>query len=202
MAERLSREAVVARAADLADEIGLHEVTLTRLARALGISGPGVYRHVDGLPDLRSAIGALAAREVAAELGRASAGLSGRAALGAVSERLRAWAAAHPGRYRALQVAPDPESRAEAPESSRAEEAAAAAAAVIDALANALRAYALAGDDLTDAIRILRATIHGFAQLELDGGFRMARPLDATIGRALDGLDAQFLAWGAVEQGR
>ena len=193
MAERLSRDAVVARAAELADEIGLHEVTPTRLARALGISGPGVYRHIADAADLRRAIGAHAAREVTTELARASAGRSGRAALGAVSDSLRAWAALHPGRYRALQVAPDPDEGG-----TGAGEAEQAAALVVTAIAEALRGYELEGDQLTDAIRILRATVHGFTTLELERGFRLDRPLDDTIARALDGLDQQFSTWGTA----
>ncbi len=185
MAERLSRSAVVDRAAQLVDEIGLDELTITRLGRSLGIAPPGVYRHVADLDDLRAAIGRQAAREVATVLSAACAGLSGRDALAALAAALRAWAAEHPGRYAALQIAPDPE---DAPGQE-------AAAEVLTVIAAALRAYSLAGDDLTDAIRLIRSAVHGFIGLELAGGFKQSRSRDASFARIVDALDSVLTGW-------
>ena len=185
MAERLTQAAVVERAGALADEIGLGEVTITKLGRALGIAPPGVYRHVADLADLHGAIGEQAAHEVAAVLSGTCAGLSGRDALAAIGGTLRGWAAEHPGRYAALQIAPDP---GDAPGLAAAEE-------VLGVIASALRAYQLAGDDLTDAIRLIRSTVHGFVGLELGGGFKQARDPDATFGRIVDSLDAVLRTW-------
>jgi len=185
VAERLTRGAVVERAAVLADDIGLAELTITRLGRALGIAPPGVYRHVADLDDLRRAIGRLAAREAAAALSTACAGLSGGEALAALADTLRAWAARHPGRYAALQIAPEPDDA----------DGQAAAEALVAVIASALRAYRLDGDDLTDAIRLVRATLHGFVDLERVGGFKQPRSLDATLARAVAALDAALVGW-------
>lgn len=187
MAERLNRDAVVARASDLVDEIGFDEITITKLGRALGIAPPGVYRHVADLDDLRGAIAQLAARDLAAELARAGAGRSGAEALRVVADELRAWAVEHPGRYAALQIAPDPGDA----------EGQRAAEILIGSISAALRAYALDGDDLTDAIRFVRSTVHGFVALELGGGFKQPRDLDATFLRIVDALDATLRSWGA-----
>lgn len=187
MAERLSRGAVVERAADLSDEIGLDELTITKLGRALGIAPPGVYRHVADLGDLRSAIGQQAAREVAVALSAACAGLSGRDALTALADTLRAWAIQHPGQYAALQVAPDPGDEA----------GRVAADGLLLVIASALRAYRLDGDDLTDAIRLIRSTLHGFVALEQVGGFKQARSLDATFARAIASLDTVLTGWSS-----
>ena len=186
MAERLNRDAVVARASDLVDEIGLDDLTITRLGRALGIAPPGVYRHVADLDDLRAAIAQRAARDLAAELSRVGAGRSGAAALRAVADELRAWAAEHPGRYAALQIAPDPGDA----------DGQRAAEILIGTISAALRAYALDGDDLTDAIRFVRSTVHGFVGLELGGGFKQPRALDATFARIVDALDGTLRGWG------
>lgn len=187
MAERLTRSAVVDRAAALSDDIGLDELTITKLGRSLGIAPPGVYRHVADLGDLRGALGRQAAREVAAALSTACAGLSGAEALAALAHTLRAWAAQHPGRYAALQLAPDPDDA----------DGQAAAQGVIAVIASALRAYRLDGDDLTDAIRLIRATLHGFVTLEQGGGFAMSRSLDATFARVIDSLDTVLAGWSA-----
>lgn len=185
MAERLTRSAVVEHAATLSDDIGLEELTITRLGRSLGIAPPGVYRHVADLGDLRGALGQQAAREVAALLSTACAGLAGADALSALAHALRAWAAAHPGRYAALQVAPHPDDA----------DGQAAAGEVIAVIASALRAYRLAGDDLTDAIRLIRSTLHGFVALERGGGFRQPRDVDASFARIVTSLDAVLGGW-------
>lgn len=187
MADRLNRPLVVERAADLADEIGLDEVTITKLGRALGIAPPGVYRHVTDLSDLRGAIGQSAAEEVAAILSTACAGRSGADALVALADALRAWAVAHPGRYAALQIAPDPDDSAGQE----------AADGVLLVIASALRAYDLTGDDLTDAIRLIRSTLHGFVTLELGAGFKRPRDLDVSYRRILGALDAALRSWSS-----
>lgn len=185
MAERLNRSTVVARAASLADEIGLDQLTITKLGRALGIAPPGVYRHVTDLDDLRDAIGQQAAQEAATVLSAACAGLSGADALAALATTLRAWAAEHPGRYAALQIAPDDADGQEA------------ADGLIAVIASALRAYRLTGDDLTDAIRLLRSTLHGFAALEQGGGFKQPRDVDVTFARIVASLDAMLTGWSS-----
>ncbi len=185
MAERLTRSRVVDRAADLSDDIGLDEVTITKLGHSLGIAPPGVYRHVADLSDLRSALGQQAAREVAAALSTACAGLSGADALAALAHTLRDWASRHPGRYAALQVAPDLDDA----------DGQAAAQGVIAVIASALRAYRLDGDDLTDAIRLIRATLHGFVTLEQGEGFKQPRSLDTTFARIIASLDGVLTGW-------
>lgn len=187
MAERLTRDAVVDHAASLSDDIGLDELTITKLGRSLGIAPPGVYRHVTDLGDLRNAVSQQAAREVAAALSGACAGLSGADALAALATTLRTWARQHPGRYAALQVAPDPDDT----------NGQAAAQGLICVIASALRAYRLEGDDLTDAIRLIRSTLHGFVSLEQSEGFKQARSLDATYMRVVASLDAVLTGWSS-----
>ena len=189
MAERLTRATVVARAADLADELGLEQVTFTRLGRSLGIAPPGVYRHLSNLADLRRAIGQRAALEASVVVSKACAGLSGRDALAALIGVMRSWADRHPGRYAALQVALDPDDA----------HAQSAADEMLAAIASALRAYQLAGDDLTDAVRLIRSLTHGFISLELVGGFKQPRSPEATLDRAIGALDAVLRGWTPAE---
>lgn len=185
MAERLNRASLVERAAELSDQIGLDDVTITRVGQAVGIAPPGVYRHVADVIDLKGAIADLAATEVSGELARATAGLAGRDALAALAARLRTWAAEHPGRYAALQVAPDPGDDAGV---ARAEQ-------LLDVFGATLRAYHLIGDDFTDAVRLVRSTLHGFVVLEHHEGFKLPRSLDATFERIIDALHATLAAW-------
>ncbi|MGC3955098.1 MAG: TetR-like C-terminal domain-containing protein [Propionicimonas sp.] len=89
------------------------------------------------------------------------------------------------GRYAALQIAPDP---SDLPGQ-------AAAGEVLAAIGSAIQAYRLAGDDPTDAIRLLRSALHGFIDLELGGGFKQPRSLDASFARLVTTLDAALSQW-------
>ena len=174
----LDTEAVVAAAAALADEGGLEQLSLARLAAALGIRTPSLYAHVDGLADLRARLGARAAREFASALQVAAAGRSGADALRAVAAAYRAYAHAHPGSYAAMQIATDRE------------ENQAAGAAVVALIVAALDAYGLSGDDAIHAVRAVRSALHGFVALEREGGFGIPLSLDASYGTLVDMIDA------------
>lgn len=52
----LTREKVIERAAELANEKGIEAVTITTLAQYLGIKKPSLYNHIEGPEDLRRQI--------------------------------------------------------------------------------------------------------------------------------------------------
>lgn len=187
MAERLNRSVVIDRAALLADEIGLDALTITKLGRTLGIAPPGVYRHVADLSDLRNAICQRASHEVAIALSAACTGLSGPDALTTLAHTLRRWARQHPARYAALQIAPDSDNA----------EGMAAADELLAVIASALRAYQLTNEYLTDAIRLIRSTLHGFITLEQGDGFKQPRSLDVTFERIIASLDTVLTTWSS-----
>jgi AcrR family transcriptional regulator len=175
----LDSDAVVDAAARLADAEGLQAVTLARLAAELGVRSPSLYAHVVGLDDLHRRLATRGTRELAAELQEAAAGRAGTDALTAVAYSYRAYAAAHPGTYAALQKAPDPED----------EEATAAATRVVGVVVAVLRGYGLEGDDAIHATRIVRSALHGFVTLQSTGGFGLSLDLDETFARLVRLLD-------------
>jgi len=177
----LDAEAVVAAAAGLADEDGLAELTLARLAAALGIRTPSLYAHVDGLGDLRSRLGARGAREMASALQAAAAGRSGADALRAVATAYRAYAHAHPGTYAAAQIASDRERDDPRPP---------AGAAVVGVMLAVLAGYGLDGDAAIHAVRAVRSALHGFVSLEREGGFGIPLSLDDSFVTLVDMIDA------------
>lgn len=174
----LDADAVVAAAAALADEDGLAELTLARLAAAVGIRTPSLYAHVDGLGDLRGRLGARGAQEMASALQTAAAGRSGADALRAVATAYRAYAHAHPGTYAAMQVASD-----------RADNQAAGAAAVGVFLA-VLDGYGIAGEAAIHAVRAVRSALHGFVTLEREGGFGIPLSLDQSFATLVGMIEA------------
>ncbi|HXO09448.1 MAG TPA: WHG domain-containing protein [Solirubrobacteraceae bacterium] len=177
----LDREAVVMAAAELADSDpeGLDAVTLTALAERLGIRTPSLYAHIDGLADLRRHLRVRGARQLTAAIVTATSGRAGLDALRGLAGTYREFAHAHPGIYAAMQRAPEEQDV----------EAAAAARELVDAIITALSGYGLSGDDAIHAIRVVRATLHGFVSLEQLGGFRIPISLDETYDRLVAMLD-------------
>jgi AcrR family transcriptional regulator len=184
----LTPERVVQAAGAVADASGLDRLTLAAVADRFGVAIPSLYKHVDGLDGLRRDLAVLAVRELTAALSRAAVGRAGRDALHAIAGAYRAYAGAHPGRYAASVRAPAP---------GDAEHLAAADDALAVFLA-VLAGYGITGPDAIDAIRALRAALHGFVALEAAGGFGLPQSVDASYHRLVDALDAALTAWPAT----
>jgi AcrR family transcriptional regulator len=184
----LDSEAVVAAAAELADERGLDAVSLTALAQRLGVRTPSLYAHVGGLADLRSRLGARGARELAAAVTVAAAGRARLDALQAVALTYRDYARAHPGTYAAMQRAPEPD----------AGELAGAARELLDLILAALGGYELHGEKAIHAVRAVRAALHGFVALEQLGGFRLEVSLDESYQALIAMLDRGLAELGSA----
>jgi AcrR family transcriptional regulator len=176
----LDTEAVVERAAMLADAEGLEAVTISRLAAALDVRSPSLYAHVSSLADLRRRLGARGAYELAVALGSAAAGRAGGDALRAVAHAYRAYAHEHPGSYAAAQYAHELQASPDAVNAAR---------QVMDVILAILRGYELEGDDAVHAARAIRVALHGFVSLEAERGFAIDVSLDESFEWLLDMLD-------------
>ncbi len=185
----LTRERVVAAAADLADAVGFEHLTIAALARGFGVKDASLYAHVRGVSDLSTRVAILSGLDLADRISDALAGRSGRDALLAFAHAYRDFALAHPGRYAATQLELDPSAFDEHPGLRR-------NLTCVHAL---LRGYGLGEPDLTDAGRLLRSTFHGFVTLELAGGFRHDRDVTATWARALEALHITLTNWPTEE---
>lgn len=181
----LSRAQVVACAADLADDIGLERLTLASVAKQLGVRLPSLYNHIGGLEALHRELSMLALHELAGRLGAAAVGRAGKDALRATADAYRAYALSFPGRYTATVKAPAPGD----------DEHNAAAAAVLQVVVSMLHGYGLAGDPAIHAVRELRATLHGWADLEKSGAFGMPQDVDASYKRLIDHLHVSLLQY-------
>ncbi|MEU1131217.1 TetR-like C-terminal domain-containing protein [Streptomyces sp. NPDC005900] len=189
----LTAERVTLAAAELADEAGFGQVSMARVARRLGVKDASLYAHVRGLEDLRGRIALLAADEKTLRIAEATAGRAGKDALVAFADAWRDYAHEHPGRYLATQTSidVDPEPAARAPGPRRA----------VELTYSMLRGYGLAEPDLTDAVRLLRSTFHGFVALEAADGFGHTRPARQSWNRALDALHTLLEHWPTSDEG-
>jgi len=183
----LNRERVVAEAARLADAVGYDRLTLASVAEGCGVRLPSLYKHVEGIEDLRRLMAARAVRDLADELARSAMGRSGSGALGAMAERYRDFARRHPGGYAATLRAPDPDDEA----------LRAASASVLEVVFAILAGYGIRGDDAVDATRMVRSALHGFVALEAAGGFGLPHDVDRSFARLIAGLDAALRTWNS-----
>jgi AcrR family transcriptional regulator len=181
----LSSEVVVRAGADLADEVGFEQVTVSGLAHSLGVRVPSLYSHVGGSEDLRTRIALLALDELADLASEALAGRSGKDALVAFAGSYRDFARTHPGRWEAMQLRLSPEAAASGPGGRHA-----------DLTRAVLRGYGLGPDDETHAVRLIGSVVRGFAALELGGAFDHSLPAPGeTWPRILDGVDDMLRSW-------
>ncbi|MFD4602209.1 TetR/AcrR family transcriptional regulator [Streptomyces sp. NPDC058464] len=186
----ITADRLVAAAAELADEAGFEQVSLSALARRFGVRDASLYAHVRNLQDLRHRLALLAGGEMIDRIAVAVAGRSGRDALAAYADAYRAYALTHPGRYSATQIRIDPALvDADAPAMRR----------TVEITYGMLRGYGLAEPDLTDAVRLLRATFHGYCALEAVGGFNAPRDVRASWERAIDALHIALENWPREE---
>lgn len=184
----LTAERITRAAADLADEIGLDNVTMSAVAKKFGVQHASLYSHVKNLRELRTRVAVLAA----AEKTELIAGRAGRDALVAYAHAWRDFALRCPGRYTATQLPFDPEMTRHATGALRA----------VELTYGMLRAYGLAEPDQTDAVRLLRSTFHGYSVLEAAGGFGHTRPTADSWERIIDALHVTLEQWPTDDKDR
>lgn len=187
----LTTARVVQEAEDVADEVGLAQLTLTAIAPRLGVRMPSLYKHVAGMNALQRLVAIEATQELADLFARTAAGKSGADALVAISTACRSWATMHPGRYAATVRAPDKDDV----------EHTAASTAALQIVLAVLAGYQLAGDDAIDAARVFRATLHGFISLEQAGGFGLPVDVDRSFDRLIAGLAQTLSTWTTHQPG-
>jgi AcrR family transcriptional regulator len=181
----VTAERLVAAAAELADEEGFEKVTLSALARRFGVKDASLYAHVRGLQDLRTRLALYAGGELIDRIAEAVAGRAGKDALVAFADAYREYALQHPGRYAATQIRVDQALLADSPALRR----------TADITYGMLRGYGLTEPDLTDAVRLLRSTFHGYCALEASGGFGAPRDVRRSWERAVDALHIALENW-------
>ena len=167
----------VAAAREILEREGPEGLTMRRLAGAMGIRAPSLYKHVESKEELE----ALLIADVFSEIGRvfhdavarASTSGSRKDALAELGRAYRRWALAHPHLYRLVTGGPLPRERL--PEG-------------LESWAAEPVVIAVGGG--ADRARAAWAFAHGMTILELDGRFPSDADLDAAWTSGLEALSS------------
>ena len=178
----LDAEIVTKAAAAIVDADGLPALTLARLAAVLGVAPPSLYKHVGGLEDLTIRLTTLAIRGLADELTAAAIGRARGEALRAITQAYRRFAVEHAGLYSLTQAAPAPTSDEQQAEVTR-------ALRIFQAV---ISSFGVPEEALIHAIRLVRAGLHGFADIEVRGGFQMSQSVDQSFDLLIKALETSL----------
>lgn len=176
----IDQQRVIDAAVSAANTLGFEAITLAAVAEKLGVRIPSLYNYFDGLNGLRRLLKIWAMGQLLTLMRGAAVGVAGDDAVRAVARAYRAFAHAHPGVYPAILRAypDDPDLDAVARET-------------LALFATILKPYGFEDDAaLYHSVRVFRSMVHGFVDLERQGGFGLPLDLDETFER----LVAVYLA--------
>jgi len=179
---RLTAHKVVEAACALADRDGMDALNLAKLADELGVRSPSLFNHVEGYQDLVRQMAALA-------LGDLFERITGQDRLAdpplgrfhAMMDTYRGYVNQFPGRYEALTRVP-------AAELHLVPELKAAETEFLGWAYPLARDLGWPEDQVVHAVRGWRALVHGFAVLEVRGGFGLPEDLNRSFLQASEGL--------------
>lgn len=180
---RLDKNAVLQAAVEILNAEGVQALTLSHLADTLGIQTPSLYNHVDGLGGLQQELAVLNARLLADHLSEAAIGRSGTDLFMEAAQAFRNYVKAYPGLYLSTlrssgaQPVPDETLRREEERTLK------VGLAVMSSLG-------LQGEEAIHGLRAFRSVVHGFATLEVAGGFGLPQDCDESFRRLVSALAA------------
>jgi len=182
---RTSLDAIVSTGRAVLDADGIDALTMQRVASAVGVQPPSLYKHVRDRDALVRLIAADIVRELAGVLEAAAVTGDARTDLAAIARSFRSWAVSHRGAFTLLfsrmpdaWLEPDP------------------AGASVDPLFRTVAA--LAGDaQVLEASRTVVAWASGFIGMELAGAFRLGGDVDAAFAYGVDRITAAIAESGA-----
>ena len=174
----LDKATVVQAAANLANAEGVDALSLGRLAERLGVRTPSLYNHVDGLPGLYRELSLLNTRRLGERLSNAAIGKAGPDAVLAVAQAYREHIKESPGLYMASLRAAGNQAPVDI-------ELQAAEDRVVQVGLAVVASFGLSGEDGLHAVRALRSVVHGFATLEVAGGFGLPLDCDESFRRLI-----------------
>ena len=165
----LDKEKVIMKAAELANECGLNNLSLKELADSLGIRPPSLYNHIKNIDELKHAMMLYALSCLTKEVTAAVIGRIEDDAIRAMCKAYYYFAINNPGLYESMQWYNRIED----------EEVADASRDFIMVIDTVLLPYKLNDEQKQHVFCLLRGLVHGFSSLAAFGGFSSEMPLES-----------------------
>lgn len=185
----LTLDEILQATEEMANEQGIHAVTLATLAQRLQIRPPSLYNHVDGLKGLHKLMVMKSTQELEVALMDAAVGRAGEQAIRAMGQAYVDFARQRPGLYEAMvysSLQPDEEVQ---------QLNTRVGGLIMRVMKNG---FGMSELETIHATRGLRSILHGFASLERSRGFRMAvstdESLEVILGIFIAGLGSRSFA--------
>jgi AcrR family transcriptional regulator len=183
---QINPERIIEKARELVETEGADQLSLHKLATALGVKAPSLYRYFTSKTDLLRALNLQTARQITASMQvvSASAGSEARMQLLSMAKAWRTFGHAYPLTYALAFTNTNPGLR---PDDQ-----------LLEALASPIQQVMaeISGQEHSlAALRGLWALIHGFMLLELRGQFRRGGDLEAAF---IQSIEAYLDGWSGV----
>lgn len=159
----LNKETIIEAALALIEEKGMPGFSLRTLALSLDVQVSSLYNHISGQNELLTEVGLRAVEKLVEAEEYAIAGKTKDAAVFALADAYRAFAAAHPELYRIIMGI----HMLELPVLEAAGEK------IIAPILSVLEGYGLDQEHRMHYQRVLRSVMHGFYDHERTGGFSL-----------------------------
>jgi AcrR family transcriptional regulator len=176
----LSQQDVINAAIVCLDKEGDAALGVNRVARALGIKPPAIYKHLDGNTGLRRAVALEIWRNYLTDCQTQTMDITEpRTLLRVGAQATRNFARQYPARYTVMmqyQMRPTDREEAEIIQNS------------LHFFQRSLQLYKLSDDALIDVMRMVNAAIYGFITRELSELMTLNRSTDASYEVMLDAL--------------
>ena len=174
----LDKNSVIERAATLANEKGLENVTIKELADSLEIRSPSLYNHISGLEELRKEIMLYGWKQAEKRILQAAAGTEGYDAIRAMCREFYVYASENKGIFSAMlwynKYADEASSEA--------------TSGLLSRLYGIMEDMGISRERTEHLIRTLRGFLEGFALLVNNGAFGHPADIDESFEVSLDVL--------------
>jgi len=175
---KVTENGLIDAALSIVELTGPDDLTINALADALDVKPPSLYNHVTGIEDVRTQVRVVATARLGDTLFDAAMGRAGEDALFALCHAYRGFALENPDLY-SMTI----EVRA-----GQNDDLDRTAWRALRPLFAVLAAQGFDDTDATHTVRTIRAALHGFVSLEIDGGFGLPESIDTSFDRLVDML--------------
>lgn len=173
---RVTKEAVIQVASDIADKNGLNNVLLKTVAEKLNIRTPSLYNHIDSLDELLRSVAHKGMKAMNEKMTQVAIGNFGDAAVKAVGIEYLNYMIEHPGIYEAIQWATWHGS----------EKTGEIFGNYISLLTALIRSCNFKADSTNEILNLLTGILHGYTTLQLRYAFTNPDEVRKDLCNAID----------------